>query len=202
MFTGLIEATGQVVSLEPLPDGGAQLTLEAFPMAVGESLALNGACLTVSHAEGDRLRFDLVPETLRRTNLGELKAGDQVNLERPLTPQSRIGGHFVQGHVDTIARLMEIRREGNAHILRLQLEDTHYMRYIVPKGSIAMDGISLTIVETGENWFTVWIVPHTWQVTNLATRRLGDRLNIETDILARYVEQLLSFAKVEKMPTP
>jgi riboflavin synthase len=202
MFTGLIEATGQVVSLEPLPDGGAQLTLEAFPMAVGESLALNGACLTVSHAEGDRLRFDLVPETLRRTNLGELKPGDRVNLERPLTPQSRIGGHFVQGHVDTTARLMEIRREGNAHILRLQLEDTHYMRYIVPKGSIAMDGISLTIVETGENWFTVWIVPHTWQVTNLATRRLGDRLNIETDILARYVEQLLSFAKVEKMPTP
>jgi riboflavin synthase len=202
MFTGLIEATGVVIGLEPLPDGGAQLTLEAFPMAVGESLAVNGACLTVSHAEGDRLRFDLVPETLRRTNLGELKAGDQVNLERPLTPQSRIGGHFVQGHVDTIARLMEIRREGNAHILRLQLEDAHYMRYIVPKGSIAVDGISLTVVETGESWFTVWIVPHTWQVTNLATRRLGDRLNIETDILARYVEQLLSFTKVEKMPTP
>ena len=202
MFTGLIEATGVVIGLEPLPDGGAQLTLEAFPMAVGESLAVNGACLTVSHAEGDRLRFDLVPETLRRTNLGELKSGDRVNLERPLTPQSRIGGHFVQGHVDTTARLIEIRRESNAHILRLQLEDAHYMRYIVPKGSIAVDGISLTVVETGESWFTVWIVPHTWQVTNLATRRLGDRLNIETDILARYVEQLLSFTKVEKMPTP
>jgi riboflavin synthase len=202
MFTGLIEATGQVVAMEPLPDGGAQLTLEAFPMSVGESLAVNGVCLTVSHAEGNRLRFDLVPETLRRTNLGELKPGDRVNLERPLTPQSRIGGHFVQGHVDTTARLMAIQREGNGHILRLQLEDPRYRRYIVPKGSIAVDGISLTVVETGEDWFTVWIVPHTWQVTNLATRQRGDRLNIETDILARYVEQLLAFTKVEKSPPP
>ncbi len=202
MFTGLIEATGQVIALEPLPDGGAQLTLEAFPMSVGESLAVNGVCLTVSRSEGYRLRFDLVPETLRCTNLGELKPGDQVNLERPLTPQSHIGGHFVQGHVDTTTRLIEIQPEGNAHILRLQLEDARYMRYIVPKGSIAVDGISLTVVETGENWFSVWIVPHTWQVTNLATRQLGDRLNIETDILARYVEQLLSFTKVEKQPPP
>jgi riboflavin synthase len=191
MFTGLVEAVGQVVALEQLPDGGARLTLEAFPMSVGESLAVNGACLTVQHAEGNRLQFDLVAETLRRTNLGTLQPGDRVNLERPLTPESRIGGHFVQGHIDTTARLVEIRREGNAHVLRLQLEEPFYMRYIVPKGSIAVDGISLTVVDTGEDWFTVWIVPHTWQVTNLSTRKLGDRLNIETDILARYVERLL-----------
>lgn len=191
MFTGLIEAVGQVVALELLPEGGARLTIEAFAMEVGESLAINGVCLTVQEAEGNRLRFELVPETLRRTNLGALKPGDRVNLERPLTPQSRIGGHFVQGHVDTTARLVEIRQEGNAHVLRLQLTEPFYMRYIVPKGSIAVDGISLTVVEVGEDWFTVWIVPHTWQATNLATRQIGDSLNIETDILARYVERLL-----------
>jgi len=191
MFTGLIEAVGQVVALELLPEGGARLTIEAFAMEVGESLAINGVCLTVQEAEGNRLRFELVPETLRRTNLGALKPGDRVNLERPLTPQSRIGGHFVQGRVDTTARLVEIRQEGNAHVLRLQLTDPFYMRYIAPKGSIAVDGISLTVVEVGEDWFTVWIVPHTWQATNLATRQIGDSLNIETDILARYVERLL-----------
>ncbi len=190
MFTGLIEAVGQVVELERLPEGGARLTLSAFPMERGESLAINGVCGTVQHAEGNLLRFELVPETLRRTNLGDLKPGDKVNLERPLTPQSRIGGHFVQGHIDTTARLVEIRREGNAHILRLQLQEPFYMRYIVPKGSIAVDGISLTVVDVGDDWFTVWIVPHTWQATNLSTRQIGDRLNIETDILARYVEKL------------
>jgi len=191
MFTGLVEAVGRVIALEPLPAGGAQLTLEAFPMAVGESLAVNGACLTVRHAEGSCLHFDLVAETLQRTNLGELKPGDPVNLERPLTPQSRIGGHFVQGHVDTTARLIEIQRHGNGHELRLQLQEPFFMRYIAPKGSIAVDGISLTVVQVGEGWFTVWIVPHTWQKTNLSSRQVGDQLNIETDILARYVERLL-----------
>ncbi|MEN3000346.1 MAG: riboflavin synthase [Armatimonadota bacterium] len=191
MFTGLIEAMGQVVALERLPEGGARLTLRAFPMAVGESLAINGVCLTVQQSEGDLLRFELVEETLRRTNLGDLKPGDRVNLERPLTPQSRLGGHFVQGHIDTTARLVAIQREGNAHVLRLQLEEPSYIRYIAPKGSIAVDGISLTVVEVGDDWFTVWIIPHTWEVTNLSTRQLGDRLNIEVDILARYIEQLL-----------
>ncbi len=200
MFTGLIEAVGRVVALERLPEGGARLTIEAFPMAVGESLAVNGVCLTVQHAERNHLSFDLVPETLRRTNLGDLKAGDRVNLERPLTPQSRLGGHFVQGHIDTTARLVAIQPEGNARILRLQLEEPFYMRYIVPKGSIAVDGISLTVVEVGEDWFTVWIVPHTWQATNLATRQIGDRLNIETDILARYVEKLLAASPVLPLP--
>jgi riboflavin synthase len=113
------------------------------------------------------LHFDAVPETLRRTNLGDLKPGDRVNLERPLTPESRLGGHFVQGHVDTTARLVEVRPEGNAHVLRFQLDDPRYMRYIVPKGSIAVDGISLTVVDVGDDWFTVWIIPHTWRETNL-----------------------------------
>lgn len=191
MFTGIIEATGVVHSVHKHPEGGARFVIRAFPMAVGESLAINGTCLTVQHAEGDLLAFDAVPETLRRTNLGELQPGDIVNLERPLTPQSRLGGHFVQGHVDTTARLMEIREEGNGRILKFQLDDPYYMRYIVPKGSIAVDGISLTVVDVNDDWFTVWIIPHTWQVTNLSHKALGARVNIETDILARYVERLL-----------
>ncbi len=191
MFTGIVEATGVVESIETHPTGGARLAIRAFPMTIGESLAINGVCLTVQQAEGDRLYFDAVPETLRRTNLGDLKAGDLVNLERPLTPASRLGGHFVQGHVDTTAHLIEIRDEGNARVLKFQVDDASYMRYIVPKGSIAIDGISLTVVEVGEDWFTVWIIPHTWQVTNLKRRQLGDHVNIETDILARYVEKLM-----------
>lgn len=192
MFTGLVEATGVVESIQLNPEGGARLAIRAFPMQVGESLAVNGVCLTVQQVEGDRLFFDAVPETLRRTNLGDLQVGDLVNLERPLTPQSRIGGHFVQGHIDTTARLLEVREEGNARVLKFQLADPQYMRYIVPKGSIAVDGISLTVVDVGEDWFTVWIVPHTWQVTNLQHKSVGARVNIETDILARYVERLLS----------
>ncbi|MCX7925182.1 MAG: riboflavin synthase [Fimbriimonadales bacterium] len=192
MFTGIIEAVGTVESVQFDSEGGARLAVRAFPMTVGESLAVNGVCLTVQQTEGDLLCFDAVPETLRRTNLGDLQAGDAVNLERPLTPESRIGGHFVQGHVDTTARLTELREEGNARVLRFQLEDAAYMRYIVPKGSIAVDGISLTVVDVGADWFTVWIIPHTWAVTNLARRRIGERVNIETDILARYVERLLT----------
>lgn len=191
MFTGIVESTGIVEAVEVHPDGGARLTIRAFPMRVGESLAVNGVCLTVQQVEGERLSFDAVPETLRRTNLGDLKPGDLVNLERPLTPESRLGGHFVQGHIDTTARLTDIRAEGNARVLQFQLDDAAYMRYIVPKGSIAVDGISLTVVDVGADWFTVWIIPHTWQVTNLSRRQLGERVNIETDILARYVERLL-----------
>jgi riboflavin synthase len=197
MFTGIIEATGIVESIQLYPDGGARVAVRAFPMTLGESLAINGVCLTVQQAEGDLLYFDAVPETLRRTNLGDLKAGDCVNLERPLTPESRLGGHFVQGHVDTTARLIEIHEAGNARVLKFQLEDPAYMRYIVPKGSIAVDGISLTVVDVGADWLTVWIIPHTWAVTNLARRHLGERVNIETDILARYVERLLRSSKVE-----
>lgn len=191
MFTGIVETTGIVEAITQHDEGGARLTIRAFPMTVGESLAINGVCLTVQQAEGVLLHFDAVPETLRRTNLGDLQPGDRVNLERPLTPESRLGGHFVQGHVDTTAHLLEVRPEGNARVLHFQLDDIQYMRYIVPKGSIAVDGISLTVVDVGEDWFTVWIIPHTWAATNLHTRGVGERVNIETDILARYVERLL-----------
>ncbi|MFQ3611775.1 MAG: riboflavin synthase [Fimbriimonadales bacterium] len=192
MFTGLVEGVGEVLSVIPHELGGAQITLRAFPMTLGESLAINGVCLTVQSCEGDRLRFEAVPETLRRTNLGDLLPGDLVNLERPLTPTSRLGGHFVQGHVDTTAQLLSIREEGNARVLWFQLDDPTYMRYVVPKGSIAVDGISLTVVDVEDDRFSVWIIPHTWEATNLHQRQVGQRVNIETDILARYVERLLA----------
>ncbi len=164
-------------------------------MKVGESLALNGVCLTVQACEGNLLQFEMVAETLKRTNLGTLKLGERVNLERPLTPTSPLGGHFVQGHVDTTAELVAIEPQGNGRVLRFRLSDPFYMRYIVPKGSITVDGISLTVVEVGDDWFTVWIIPHTWEATNLHLRQVGDRVNIETDILARYVERLLTFGR-------
>ncbi len=191
MFTGLVEAVGEVLSVHSYEDGGAKISLRAFPMTIGESLAINGVCLTVQACEGETLSFEAVPETLRRTSLGDLQPGDLVNLERPLNPTSRLGGHFVQGHVDTTAHLVSLREQGNGRVLWFQLDDPAYMRYIVPKGSIAVDGISLTVVDVENDRFSVWIIPHTWQVTNLHRRQVGQRVNIETDILARYVERLL-----------
>lgn len=193
MFTGLVQSLGTVLAVEPYADGGARLSIKAFPMAVGESLAINGVCLTVQACEGETLQFEMVAETLKRTNLGTLKSGDKVNLERPLTATSPLGGHFVQGHVDTTAELVALTPEGNGRVLQFRLSDPAFMRYIVPKGSIAVDGISLTVVEVGDDWFTVWIIPHTWDATNLHTRQVGDLVNIETDILARYVERLLNY---------
>lgn len=195
VFSGLIETVGTVVSLEGVESGGgARLTLHApFTEPIGASVAVNGVCLTVQNLLNDQMQFEMVAETMRRTNLGDLLPGSLVNLERPLTPTSRMGGHFVQGHVDTTAELIAIRQEGNGRVLAFRLHDSYYMRYVVPKGSIAVDGISLTVVDVDADTFSVWIVPYTWTVTNLRMRQIGDRVNIETDILARYVERLLEF---------
>lgn len=194
MFTGLIEATGTVISKQLLPAGGALLVIQApFTEPVGASVALNGVCLTVQRHRDLHMEFEMVPETLRRTNLGDLQQGDCVNLERPLMPHSRLGGHFVQGHVDTTAEIVAIRPEGNGRVFRFRLHERDYMRYIVPKGSIAIDGISLTVVDVETESFTVWVIPHTWEVTNLRKRQVGERVNVETDILARYVERLMVY---------
>lgn len=164
-----------------------------FTEPVGASVALNGVCLTVQRHRDLHMEFEMVPETLRRTNLGDLQQGDCVNLERPLMPHSRLGGHFVQGHVDTTAEIVAIRPEGNGRVFRFRLHERDYMRYIVPKGSIAIDGISLTVVDVETESFTVWVIPHTWEVTNLRKRQVGERVNVETDILARYVERLMVY---------
>ena len=194
MFTGLVEETGEVISLENTPSGGVRLWLNAPLVAptaqLGDSVAVNGCCLTVSGKEGARLQFDLLQETLARTSLGAAKPGGVVNLERALSAGARFGGHFVQGHIDGTAEILRIEPSGAD--LRLQIalppEGAHYL---VAKGSIAIDGISLTVAELAADSFTLWIIPHTREVTNLGTRKAGDRVNLEYDLLAKYVERML-----------
>lgn len=198
MFTGLVEALGRV---ERVVDehGGRRLTL-AWPglgaqesaLAIGESVAVNGCCLTVVENEGDGERFVVQagPETLLRTNLGGKAAGDAVNLERALRVGDRLGGHFVQGHVDTTATLLERRPEGEWEFLAFAI-DPEWNPLMVPKGSIAIDGVSLTLVDVAPGRFSVMLIPHTLAVTTLGTLEPGRRVNIEADMLAKHVQKLL-----------
>lgn len=189
MFTGIVEEVGTVADTPP---GGlvirARTVLEATRL--GDSICVNGTCLTVTELTPETFRVDTVPETLRRTNLGSLKPGDPVNLERALLPTTRMGGHFVQGHVEGTGTLVEKRPDGEAWLLRFAVEP-ELARYIVEKGFITVDGISLTVVARDDRSFTVTIIPFTLSHTNLGSKGVGDRVNLETDILAKYVEQLL-----------
>jgi riboflavin synthase len=193
MFTGIIEHAGTVHRIQ-LREDGARLVVEAGPVAgearLGDSVAVNGCCLTVVEIEGSRLAFDAVHETLRRTSLGELAEGATVNLERPLRASGRFDGHVVQGHVDGTAVVESVTDEGNSRRFRFRAPPD-LLRYVVEKGSIAVDGISLTVAAAADEWLEVVIIPHTWEVTNLGARVPGDRVNIEVDILAKYVERLL-----------
>jgi riboflavin synthase len=202
MFTGLVEALGRVARV--VEEGpGRRLTLawpapgvsEAGPLVLGESVAVNGCCLTVV-ATGDGTEnetFDVQagPETLLRTNLGGLEAGAPVNLERALRVGDRLGGHFVQGHVDTTAVLRDRRREGDWEFLAFTI-DPAWTPLMVPKGSIAVDGVSLTLVDVAPDAFSVMLIPHTLAATTLGSLRSGARVNIEADILAKHVAKLLN----------
>jgi riboflavin synthase len=193
MFTGIIEFTAKVAEINVRPDG-ARLALEARDLSgvrIGDSVAVNGVCLTVVCAEAGRLEFDAVNETLDRSGLGSLRVGDRVNLERPIRADGRFDGHVVQGHVDAAAVLESVTAEGQSYRLRFHLAPA-MLRYVVEKGSITVDGISLTVAALGDGWFEVVIIPHTWEVTNLSSRHVGDRVNIEVDVLAKYVERLLA----------
>lgn len=199
MFTGLVQALGQVLEISEEP-GGRRITLrwpglnEGSDGAVqlGESIAVNGCCLTVVDiaGSGHDFSFQAGPETLKKTNLGQLAVGSPVNLERALRLSDRLGGHIVQGHVDTTATLVEHRQEGPWAFLKFEL-DPAWTRLMVPKGSIAVDGVSLTVVDTGPGWFTNMLIPHTLAVTTLGSRAVGEAVNIETDILAKHVQRLL-----------
>lgn len=199
MFTGLVQALGEVLSVQEEP-GGRRLhvrwpglnTAADGQVLMGDSIAVNGCCLTVVEisATGDAFHFQAGPETLRKTNLGRLQAGSKVNLERALRLSDRLGGHIVQGHVDTTATLVEHRPEGPWAFLKFEL-DPAWTRLMVPKGSIAVDGVSLTVVDTGPGWFTNMLIPHTLAVTTLGYRAVGEPVNIETDILAKHVQRLL-----------
>jgi riboflavin synthase len=196
MFTGIIEGTGTVVALAAAADGsGARLEVEAPFLAgdlrLGESVAVNGCCLTVAEATGDGFGADLVAETLRRTALGGLAAGDLVNLERPMTLGGRLGGHLVQGHVDGVARILDRTAVGDGEEVRIELP-AELGRYLVEKGSVAVDGVSLTVAGVGPGWFAVALVPHTLEVTTLGRRRPGDPVQLEVDVVAKYVERLVA----------
>ena len=192
MFTGLVEEVGAVGRIRPT-DGGSQLRVVAPKTAIelseGDSVAVNGCCLTAINIAGDNLAFDLLHETLTRTNLGSLQPGSHVNLERALAANGRLGGHFVQGHVDTTVRALSYSPHGTDYRLEVELPP-QFARYIIPKGSVALNGISLTVAELLPTSFIVWIIPHTRQETNLADLRANDLLNIEFDLIAKYVERM------------
>lgn len=196
MFTGLVETTGTVVSMDPV-ETGARLALSApavaRELAIGDSLAVNGCCLTVNASpEGDVVRFDLLAQTLRVTNLGGLEPGGLVNLERALRADSRLGGHFVQGHVDAVGKVIDYTREGQDHQLIIAIP-RELLKQLIPKGSIAIDGISLTAAEVHDEAaeVTCWITPHTHAETNLSGQQKGRTVNLEFDLLAKYVQRLV-----------
>jgi riboflavin synthase len=196
MFTGLVEGLGRVEQC--VAEGlGRRFTISwpdlpaIDPLKLGESVAINGCCLTVVAAEGDRFEVQAGPETLARTNLDDQRPGDRINLERALRLGDRLGGHFVQGHVDTTAILRERHTEGEWEFLSFEI-DPDWAVLLVPKGSIAVDGVSLTLVEVRRDGFSVMIIPHTLAVTTLGLIQPGERVNIETDILAKHVQKLLT----------
>jgi riboflavin synthase len=188
MFTGLIEAVGEIVAVETHA-AGQRLGLRAplaRELAAGESLSVNGVCLTMT-MDGDGVAYaDIGPETARVTTLGSLRAGQRVNLERALRADGRFGGHFVQGHVDGIGTVRAVRPDGDAHWLSIGFERA-LAPYLITKGSVAVDGVSLTVAALAESHFDVMIIPFTWTHTNLSTLAPGARVNIECDMIGKYV---------------
>jgi riboflavin synthase len=195
MFTGLVEGTAPVVSFKML-EGLKRLTIDASSLEgdivrAGDSIAVNGCCLTVTAMEGPRLGFDLLEETLARTNLRDATPGAVVNLERAMPANGRYGGHFVTGHIDATGVIRRWEQTGADYELRIGIEPAQGV-YLVPKGCIAVDGISLTVADVGRDEFSVWIIPHTRAVTALRDRNVGDSVNLEFDLLAKYTEKILS----------
>jgi riboflavin synthase len=196
MFTGLVESVGEIVVVAEQPPG-RRFTIEAGKLAadatLGDSISINGCCLTVIAIEGSRLDFEAGEETLSRTNLGALAAHHRVNLERSLAVGDRLGGHYVTGHIDAIGQLLERRDDPPWAHLRFQMPE-RLASQVAAKGSIAIDGISLTVVDVDLDSFSVALIPHTLEVTTLGKRKIGDAVNLETDVLAKYVERSLGFA--------
>jgi len=194
MFTGLVEAVGRVKSLQRLGDE-MRITIQSlFAMddcRVGDSMSVNGACLTVTALSEGGLSMDVSAETLSRTTIGTLKVGDEVNLERALRVTDRLGGHLVSGHVDGIGKILKKESRQRSWFVRIGI-DEHLSRYTIEKGSVAVDGISLTINRCGQGFFEVNIVPHTAAETTILKKKPGDLVNVETDLIGKYVEKFLS----------
>ncbi|MEJ2314001.1 MAG: riboflavin synthase [Nitrospirota bacterium] len=197
MFTGLVAETGQAVSLKRRQKG-AVLEVRAprtsEDAGIGDSIAISGACLTVTAKMGDVMSFDLSDETLKSTTLGSLRPGDRVNLESSLRADSKLGGHFVTGHVDAVGKIRSKRKEGEAFALEIEAPGA-VLDFLVEKGSVAVDGISLTVVDVLQGSFTLVIIPHTAEVTTIGAKGPGDPVNLEADILGKYVLRFLERAK-------
>ncbi|MCP3977191.1 MAG: riboflavin synthase [bacterium] len=192
MFTGIVEELVEVVSVEATGAGRRLIVADPFEETpgLGDSIAVNGVCLTIVAGGGGTLAFDVVAESLQRSNLGGLEVGDRVNLERPMPASGRFDGHVVQGHVDGAGNVLARHAEGDAVRVRVEVPIS-LARYVVEKGSITVDGVSLTVTAVGNDWFEFVLIPHTLEATTLGTRDIGDRVNLEVDVIAKYVERLL-----------
>ncbi len=194
MFTGIVEQMGAVVSVETT-DTGKRVVISGNGLGdlpVGASIAVNGVCLTALEPSGDTVTLDVIPETLDRTNLGMLADGDRVNLERPMTASGRFDGHIVQGHVDGVGRITELDHAVNGAVVMNIEVSPELTKYLVEKGSVTIDGVSLTVASVTSDGFSVALIPHTLEVTTLGLRQPADTVNLEMDVLAKYVERLLS----------
>jgi len=195
MFTGIVEELAQIKSIKPRKNGIRYSISADFVMddiKIGDSISVNGVCLTIVEAKKKYFCMDLVEETLNKSNLGELKVGDFINLERAMKATSRFGGHIVQGHVETVGVILEKQMQDEEAILSVGI-DPEWMRFCIPKGSITLDGVSLTIAKINGNIIEVALIPHTLKNTTLGIKGKTDTLNIETDIIGKYIDRLLSF---------
>ena len=197
MFTGLVEETGKLEN-KVETGKGFQLTFNAAKvfddLQIGSSISVNGCCLTVVKTKGKTFSVDTIEETLKKTNLGDLTLNKRVNLERPLKADARLGGHFVLGHVDTTGTVMDIEELSNSHFMKISFPD-NFKKYLIYVGSVSIDGVSMTVAQLGENWFGVGIIPFTWQETVFSDRKIGDKVNLEFDVLGKYVERIMEGKK-------
>ncbi len=199
MFTGIVEELGTVRGIAAGAKSG-KITIEAqeilSDLHIGDSIAVNGICLTVISFDKGSFVADVMPETIHRTAFADLKNGSRVNLERALTLSSRLGGHIVSGHIDGVGSIVELKEDDNAVIIKIKA-DRSIIKYIIAKGSVTIDGISLTVVEAADDWFSVSVIPHTREVTSLGSKKSGSKVNLENDLIGKYVERFLSFGEKE-----
>ncbi len=204
MFTGIVEEIGIVKAIMPGANS-IKLSIKANKVLtdtkLGDSIAVNGVCLTVTFLANDYFVADVMPESMRKTNMGLLKIGEKVNLERALTLNSRLGGHIVSGHIDGIAKIIEIQKEDNATRVTIKATDK-ILKYIISEGSVTLDGVSLTVATLNKDSFTVSLIPHTAEVTTLLNKSIGAVINVENDVIGKYVERLLNFTEVKKQEKP
>jgi riboflavin synthase len=195
MFTGIVEELGRVAAIQALPDNAIRITIEGPTVLsdanLGDSICVNGVCLTVAEQNGDQFTADVMSETINRTTIGDLLAGSQVNLERPVTLATRLGGHLVQGHVDAVGAVSAREHSENWDVVTIT-PPKDLLKYVVEKGSITIDGTSLTVSAVTDTTFSVSLIPATLEKTTLGIRQIGDRVNLEVDVLAKYVEKLVA----------